>query len=309
MVGLGELLARLERRRQLLAAEGLFAPELKRALPFLPGLRRAGHRAQLRRRARRPRERPPALAGRALRDRARRHAGHARRRRGDGGGRPPRPPSRRRGDRGRAGRRLGGGPAAVLRRGADPGRAPGAAPPSCQRSGTSPTSRCSTWWPTSVPPRPPTPPSWSSPTSSEELRGVDLRPPADPLRDDRVRRSRAGGPRRAAVAPFARRPALAGRRPRRRGRPAARPRPAGACGTPSTGPPTTSHTSAPAPARCPRWPRCGAGTPYSRTPTATSSARSPASTTGADVAVRVADGRIHATTTRVDPDPAEESDD
>ena len=31
MVGLGELLARLERRRQLLAAEGLFAPELKRA--------------------------------------------------------------------------------------------------------------------------------------------------------------------------------------------------------------------------------------------------------------------------------------
>jgi exodeoxyribonuclease VII large subunit len=36
LVGLGELLARLERRRQLLAAEGLFAAELKRALPFLP---------------------------------------------------------------------------------------------------------------------------------------------------------------------------------------------------------------------------------------------------------------------------------
>jgi exodeoxyribonuclease VII large subunit len=36
MVGLGELLARLERRRQLLAAEGLFARELKRGLPFLP---------------------------------------------------------------------------------------------------------------------------------------------------------------------------------------------------------------------------------------------------------------------------------
>jgi len=36
LVGLGELLARLERRRQLLAAEGLFAPELKRRLPFLP---------------------------------------------------------------------------------------------------------------------------------------------------------------------------------------------------------------------------------------------------------------------------------
>jgi exodeoxyribonuclease VII large subunit len=37
MVGLGELLARLEQRRQLLAAEGLFAQELKRRLPFLPG--------------------------------------------------------------------------------------------------------------------------------------------------------------------------------------------------------------------------------------------------------------------------------
>ena len=36
MVGLGELLARLERRRQLLAAEGLFATERKRPLPFLP---------------------------------------------------------------------------------------------------------------------------------------------------------------------------------------------------------------------------------------------------------------------------------
>lgn len=37
MVGLGELLARLERRRQLLAAEGLFARERKQRLPFLPG--------------------------------------------------------------------------------------------------------------------------------------------------------------------------------------------------------------------------------------------------------------------------------
>ncbi|CAN5183009.1 exodeoxyribonuclease VII large subunit [soil metagenome] len=40
MVGLGELLARIERRRQLLAAEGLFAAERKRPLPFLP--RRVG---------------------------------------------------------------------------------------------------------------------------------------------------------------------------------------------------------------------------------------------------------------------------
>lgn len=37
LVGEGELLARLERRRQLLAAEGLFNPALKRPLPFLPG--------------------------------------------------------------------------------------------------------------------------------------------------------------------------------------------------------------------------------------------------------------------------------
>ncbi|HVQ17970.1 MAG TPA: exodeoxyribonuclease VII large subunit, partial [Actinomycetes bacterium] len=35
-VGLGELLARLERLKSLLAAEGLFAPERKRPLPFLP---------------------------------------------------------------------------------------------------------------------------------------------------------------------------------------------------------------------------------------------------------------------------------
>lgn len=39
-VGVGELLARLEQLRELLAAEGLFAPERKRALPFLP--RRVG---------------------------------------------------------------------------------------------------------------------------------------------------------------------------------------------------------------------------------------------------------------------------
>src|SRR3712207_6376767 len=36
MVGLGELLARIERRRRLLAAEGLFDRERKRRVPFLP---------------------------------------------------------------------------------------------------------------------------------------------------------------------------------------------------------------------------------------------------------------------------------
>lgn len=35
-VGLGDLLARIERLRKALAAEGLFAPELKKRLPFLP---------------------------------------------------------------------------------------------------------------------------------------------------------------------------------------------------------------------------------------------------------------------------------
>lgn len=37
-VGIGELLARLERLRRELAAEGLFAPERKRPLPFLPAM-------------------------------------------------------------------------------------------------------------------------------------------------------------------------------------------------------------------------------------------------------------------------------
>lgn len=37
-VGIGELLARLERLRRLLASEGLFSPERKRPLPFLPSL-------------------------------------------------------------------------------------------------------------------------------------------------------------------------------------------------------------------------------------------------------------------------------
>ena len=37
-VGIGELLARLDRLRRALAAEGLFAPERKRSLPFLPSM-------------------------------------------------------------------------------------------------------------------------------------------------------------------------------------------------------------------------------------------------------------------------------
>lgn len=37
-VGIGELLARIERLRRLLDAEGLFDPRLKRSIPFLPGV-------------------------------------------------------------------------------------------------------------------------------------------------------------------------------------------------------------------------------------------------------------------------------
>lgn len=37
-VGVGELLARIERLRRLLDAEGLFAPRLKRPIPFLPNM-------------------------------------------------------------------------------------------------------------------------------------------------------------------------------------------------------------------------------------------------------------------------------
>lgn len=38
LVGLGELLAQIERLKGVLAAEGLFAPERKKALPFLPAV-------------------------------------------------------------------------------------------------------------------------------------------------------------------------------------------------------------------------------------------------------------------------------
>ncbi len=76
MVGLGELLARLERRRQLLAAEGLFAAELKRPLPFLPGcvgLVTAPNSAAERDVLENARRRWPAVR---VRGRARRDAGH-----------------------------------------------------------------------------------------------------------------------------------------------------------------------------------------------------------------------------------------
>ncbi len=63
MVGLGELLAQIERRRQLLAAEGLFDAARKRRLPFLPGKVGLVTAPQVGRRARRARQRTAALAG------------------------------------------------------------------------------------------------------------------------------------------------------------------------------------------------------------------------------------------------------
>ena len=91
-VGLGELLARLERLRALLAAEGLFAAERKRPLPFLPrriglitGRASAAERDVVENARRR-------LPGARFRDRERRHAG---RQRGQRGGRRARPPRRR----------------------------------------------------------------------------------------------------------------------------------------------------------------------------------------------------------------------
>ncbi len=126
MVGLGELLARLERRRQLLAAEGLFAAELKRQLPFLPGtvgLVTAPNSAAERDVLENARRRWPAVA---LRGGVRRDAGPALGGRGDRGARAAGPQPGRRRDRRRPRRRLGRGPAAVLRRGAGPRGAPGA---------------------------------------------------------------------------------------------------------------------------------------------------------------------------------------
>ena len=138
----------------------------------------------------------------------------------------------------------------------------------------------------------------------EELRAVDRARDRIRGRGRRLRRPRAGRARRPAV-PARRSPTPAPSSPPAPTRSTScATAPAAACATPSTGPPTTSATSGPAPAPCRRWPPCSAATPSSRTPTATSSPRSPASRPAPTSRVRVADGRIHATTTRVEADPA-----
>ena len=163
-VGLGELLARLERLKKLLAAEGLFARDRKRRLPFLPqriGLITGRASAAERDVLMNTRRRWPAVDFRVINV-------------------PVQGPTavpqiidalkvldnddtvdvivhrpRRRQRR---------GPAAVLRRGAVPGGVRLPARRWSARSATRPTRRWSTTWPTCAPPPPPTRRSGSCPT-------------------------------------------------------------------------------------------------------------------------------------------------
>src|SRR3954447_7558643 len=130
-VGVGALLARLEQLRKTLAAEGLFAAERKRPLPFLPrtiGLVTGRGHAPPRARGRKTAGGAARRGGgggarggaprprRAVPDRERRGAGRLCRDRGHRGGAAARQGSRRRRHRRRPRRRLGRRPAAVLRR-------------------------------------------------------------------------------------------------------------------------------------------------------------------------------------------------
>ena len=74
-VGLGELLARLEQLKKLLAAEGLFDPRAQAAAAVPAGPDRADHRPGQRRRAGRADERRAPLAGGRLPGHQRRGAG------------------------------------------------------------------------------------------------------------------------------------------------------------------------------------------------------------------------------------------
>ena len=242
------------------------------AVPAPPG--RAGHRAGVGRRARRARQRPPALAERRVRGRPRHHAGPARRRRGDGGAGPARAPPRGRRHRGRPRRRLGRGPAAVLRRGAGPRR------PRHAHAGR-------------LRDRPRAGPAAARPRRRRP--GLDAH-----------RRRQAGRPRRRRGAPArSTRPGSGSGRRSAAGWPASRPAstrcgpgrcsatraacstsapprcascataPAVPSTTGSTGRTTTSRTTGPAPGRCLRWRPWSGATPCSRTPTDTSSPRWP----------------------------------
>ena len=175
-VGIGELLARIERLRQLLDAEGLFDPRLKRPIPFLPGtIGLITGRASA---AERDVDRggPEPLARGAVRGSQHGRAG-AQRRAADRrrAARAGRRPGRRR-DRAGPRRRQRRGPAAVLRRDAVPGDRQRAPRRWSAPSATSRTTRCAIWSPTCARPRRPTPPSGSCPTPRPSRRwSRDLR--------------------------------------------------------------------------------------------------------------------------------------
>ena len=264
MVGLGELLARLERRRQLLAAEGLFARERKRPLPFLPhriGLVTSRGSAAERDVLEHARRRWPAVA---FETRLRRHAGHQLRARGDRGRAAARRRRQRRRHRHRPRRRVDRGPAAVLRRGAGAGRVAGADP---GRLRDRPRARHPDPRPRRRRPRRrprPTPPSCWSPTSARSCERVaELRRRARRHVTTWWPTSRpswpTSGPGRSWPPPP--RCSSSGR-PRSTSSSSA---PAVPSATASTAPPTTSTTPAPACGRCPRSRRCAAATPWCRT--------------------------------------------
>ena len=120
-VGVGELLARIDRLRKLLAAEGLFDPRLKRPIPFLPntvGLITGRASAAEHDVVSVAKDRWPAVTF-AIRNTA--VQGTERRAAGRRGAARARHRRRRRRHRHRARRRQRGGPAAVLRRDAVPG--------------------------------------------------------------------------------------------------------------------------------------------------------------------------------------------
>ena len=276
MVGLGELLARLEQRRQLLAAEGLFARELKRSLPVPAPAGRAGHRPGVRRRAGRRSTTP--------------------------GGGGPASPSRSPTPRCRASAR----PARSWRRSAGStatrtstsswSRAAAARWRTCCRSPTrawcAPCSRLRTPVVSAIgheqdqplldlvaDVRASTPTDAAKlvvPDVAEELAARGHGPPPAAARARRLAVARAGRARRAALPAGARRPAQSCSTSGADEVATCSPARGAPWATGSTGPRTTSPTSAPGPGPSPRWPRWNAATPSSRTPTGTSSPRSPA---------------------------------
>ncbi len=289
--GEGELLAQLERRKQLLAAEGLFDPRLKKPLPLLPQRHRPDHRQGIGRRARHPRERPTALARRTLRGPPRADAGQQLRRRRHGRAAATCSGRLGRRHRHRPRRRVDRGPAAVLRRGAHPRRA------RRHQAGVSAIGhepdiplldlvadlRAST--PTDAAKR-------IVPDVREELAGVaSMRERANHghPRHARTRGTRPRGHPLTTSHGQSRRPSSTCSRASSTMRAtglAARSRIA------STAPATRSVTTWRAYERCHRWPRSSAATPWRSWPTARSSDRSTRLPPTPSSRVRLADGSV-----------------